>query len=117
MFLLVRSRYSGAAAAIILGLAGTCGLRAADVPPALSTARGDFAGPMWDMDALGKAPAVNSAEPFRSDGLKAVFFEGVPYKGKPTRVFAWMGIPKVEPGKTVPGIVLVHGGGGTAFEV
>ena len=40
----------------------------------------------------------------------------MPWKGKPTRVFAWIGMPKVEPGKAVPGIVLVHGGGGTAFD-
>jgi cephalosporin-C deacetylase-like acetyl esterase len=46
--------------------------------------------------------------------VKAVFYEGVPWKGNPTRVFAWTGAPKAE-GK-VPAMVLVHGGGGTAFE-
>ena len=31
------------------------------------------------------------------------------------QVFAWLGIPDVPPGERVPGMVLVHGGGGTAF--
>ncbi len=47
--------------------------------------------------------------------MRALFFEGVPYHGKPTRVFAWLGMPQMEPGKKVPGMVLIHGGGGTAF--
>lgn len=48
--------------------------------------------------------------------VKAIFYEGLSYKGKPTRVFAYLGMPKVPAGTKVPGIVLVHGGGGTAFE-
>ena len=61
-------------------------------------------------------PAMQPAEGFASkDGLKAVFFEGQPWKGKPTKVFAWLGLPKIRSGK-VPGVVLVHGGGGTALK-
>jgi dienelactone hydrolase len=74
------------------------------------------AGPMWDLAALAAAPKTYPAEPIRADGMKAIFFDGLPYQGKPTRVFAWLGLPKLEPGKKAPGIVLVHGGGGTAFE-
>ena len=48
--------------------------------------------------------------------VKAIYYEGIPYKGKPTRVFAFLGMPKVPVGTKVPGIVLVHGGGGSAFE-
>ncbi len=48
--------------------------------------------------------------------VKAIFYDGLEYKGKPTRVFAYLGMPKVPAGTKVPGIVLVHGGGGTAFE-
>ncbi len=49
-------------------------------------------------------------------GLQALFFESVPFKGKPTRVFAWLGLPEgAKADKPVPGVVLVHGGGGTAF--
>jgi len=47
--------------------------------------------------------------------LKAIYFDGVPYKGNPTRIFAWLGLPENRSGK-VPGVVLVHGGGGTAFK-
>lgn len=55
----------------------------------------------------------NSAE-----GVQAMFFEGEPYQGKPTRVFAFYGLPdkdKLKPGEKVPAMVLIHGGGGTAF--
>jgi dienelactone hydrolase len=63
------------------------------------------------------APVANAAPGFEAEkGVKAVFFDGPAFKGKPTTVFAWVGMPeKLEPGKKVPGIVLVHGGGGTAF--
>ncbi|HLP57515.1 MAG TPA: acetylxylan esterase [Candidatus Deferrimicrobium sp.] len=48
--------------------------------------------------------------------MKGIFYKGMPYKGKETRVFAWYGIPEVKPGKKCPAMVLVHGGGGTAYE-
>jgi hypothetical protein len=63
-----------------------------------------------------RAPATRPASGFHAEGLEALFFDGMPWKGKPTRVFAWVGVPRLEPGKKAPGIVLVHGGGGTAFE-
>jgi dienelactone hydrolase len=66
--------------------------------------------------AMFEAPHATDADGFHTDGLRAVYFDGLPWKGQPTRVFAWIGLPKVEPGQKVPGIVLVHGGGGTAFE-
>jgi len=53
---------------------------------------------------------------YDTNGVKAVWIESVPWKGRPTRVFAYYSLP---PGATdkkkVPGIVLVHGGWGTAF--
>lgn len=48
-------------------------------------------------------------------GISSVYFEGLPYEGKPTRVFAWIGVPGISRKEMVPGIVLVHGGGGTAY--
>ena len=89
------------------------------VPPAPGTApiaAAETERPIWDLAALSAAPKVTPADPLRGEGVKGIFFDSVPYHGKPTRVFAWLGVPKVEPGKKVPGIVLVHGGGGTAFE-
>ncbi len=69
---------------------------------------------VWDFGRLSRAPAARPAEGFEAAGLKAIFYDGPPWKGKPTRVFAWYGAPKSD-GK-VPAMVLVHGGGGTAFE-
>lgn len=67
----------------------------------------------WDLEALSKPPAVHEAPGFEADGLRAVFYDGPDHAGKPTRVFAWVGVPKAE--AKVPAMVLVHGGGGTAF--
>jgi len=61
-------------------------------------------------------PVMRPAEGFASeDGLKAIFFEALPWKEKSTRVFAWLGLPEKRAGK-VPAVVLVHGGGGTAMK-
>ena len=69
----------------------------------------------WDRTALYKTPQVFDAPEFATNDVKAIFYEGEPYQGRPTRVFAYYALPKGEPGKKVPGIVLVHGGGGSAF--
>ena len=61
-------------------------------------------------------PAVTPAAEFVQPGLEAFFFAGLTWEGKPTRVFAYKGVPEsASPDNPVPGIVLVHGGGGTAF--
>jgi len=65
----------------------------------------------WDFQALGYAPKVYEA-PTQEPGVRALYFESVPFKSKPTRVFAYYGAPA---GKKLPAMVLVHGGGGTAF--
>jgi cephalosporin-C deacetylase-like acetyl esterase len=69
----------------------------------------------WDVEALYKTPKTWPAEGFKSDGVQALFYEGEPFKGKPTRVFAWVGLPQAKAGAKVPGIVLTHGGAGTAW--
>jgi alpha-L-fucosidase len=47
----------------------------------------------------------------------AIYFDALEYQGTPTRVYAWLGIPaEASAENPVPGIVLVHGGGGTAFK-
>src|SRR5689334_9511943 len=68
-----------------------------------------------DEIGLPLAPQTHPAHGFAEDGLTAMFFDGPSYQGKPTRVFAWYGKPNVAPGEKVPAMVLVHGGGGTAF--
>jgi dienelactone hydrolase len=79
----------------------------------LLLARAAAAQSSWDLEALSKPPKTAAAEGFEVDGLKAIYYDGPSWKGRPTRVFAWVGIPKAE-GK-VPAMVLVHGGGGSAF--
>jgi dienelactone hydrolase len=75
------------------------------------------AGIRFDLDALSKPPMTYPADDIKADGVKSLFFEGAKYKGKPTRVFAYYGVPaNIEKGKKVPAMVLIHGGGGTAFD-
>jgi dienelactone hydrolase len=65
-----------------------------------------------------KPPTFVDAPEFKADGVRAVFFDSIALNGKPTRAFAWIGLPKTESGdrREVPAMVLVHGGGGTAFD-
>lgn len=78
-------------------------------------ANGQTASIPWDLETLRETPKMFPAPGFQEKDVTAVFYEGVPYQGKPTRVFAWYGIPKLEAGKRCPAMILVHGGGGTAF--
>src|SRR6476620_10978412 len=72
----------------------------------------------FDLEALSKPPAVFPAEVAQAEGGKALFLEGPKYKGRATRVFAYYGVPgtQPEPGAKWPALVLIHGGGGTAFD-
>jgi len=72
--------------------------------------------PRWDMQILGKTPKTYPAEKPVAKEVTSVFFEGLPWRKRPTRVFAYHGVPKAAAGERAPGMVLVHGGGGTAFD-
>ena len=68
------------------------------------------------VDTCAQAPKTYEAEGFKAEGtVHAIFYDALPWKGKTTRVFAWIGLPAKREGK-VPGIVVVHGGGGTAYK-
>jgi cephalosporin-C deacetylase-like acetyl esterase len=74
-------------------------------------------GTPWNLEALSKTPLVEWGESKKS---RALFYPGEPFEGKPTRVFAYYATPGTLAGdpskdKNLPGIVLVHGGGGVAF--
>ena len=78
----------------------------------------DFSAELAAVDALSSlmdAPAMWSAGiGDSSEDLASIYFDALDWKGSPTKVYAWLGFPKDRTGK-VPGVVLVHGGGGTAF--
>lgn len=60
-------------------------------------------------------PEVTSTNDAPESGLTAIYYQGPQYQGKPTKVFAYYAVPAVKPGEKAPGMVLVHGGGGTAY--
>ncbi len=70
-----------------------------------------FTGP-WNMAELKKAPPVTWGA--KSGLVQELYYQGEPLDGKPTRVFAYCGRPASGEGP-LPAMVLVHGGGGTAF--
>lgn len=91
----------------------------ANVPPRGDADTGDlpgtggdrFTGP-WELEQLRTPPAPVWG---RRDGpVSEVFYAGEPYRGRPTRVFAYYGRPAGE-GGPFPAMLLVHGGGGRAF--
>src|SRR6476661_3188590 len=71
---------------------------------------------LWDLKRLARAPNTEPADNYGMKNIRSVFYTGEPWKGKPTKVFAYYGFPKgaskIAP---VPGVVCVHGGSGTAF--
>ena len=76
----------------------------------------------WDAAAWTQPPRTFpvevpcSNEYGRVAGVEPVWIEGEPWRGRPTRVFAWWGLPRgASAQRKVPAMVLVHGGGGTAF--
>lgn len=91
--------------ALVLALLTVCGMAGAADPPVMP----------WNLDALSKAPKEYPAPGFDEKGVRALFYDGLAFQGKPTRVFAWYGVPEGKEGAKYPAMVLVHGGGGTAF--
>ena len=64
------------------------------------------------MAALKQPPAAEWGG--RTGLVQEVYYQAEPYRGKPTRVFAYLGRPASGTGPW-PAMVLVHGGGGKAF--
>jgi len=67
----------------------------------------------WDVKALQSAE-VKPEWGEVAGKVRQVYYPGEPYHGKPTRVFAYYGRPDGD--GPFPAMVLVHGGGGKAFE-
>src|SRR5262249_39730471 len=90
-----------AALALSLCLGGPWAGAGQDTPP----------GP-GDVAALQRPPKVTWVD--ESGPLRKLYYESALFQGKPTRVFAYLALPKKVEGKA-PAMVLVHGGGGKAF--
>ena len=71
-----------------------------------------FPNQLWNTPAFERAPQYDRQD----QGVEAYFLQSVFYSGAPTYVFAYVGIPDTATkDNPVPGVVLIHGGGGTAF--
>lgn len=69
---------------------------------------------LWTAPEYEYEPTLDFAD--NPEGVKGLFYNSVPYNGKPTKVAGYIGFPEgATATNKVPAIVLVHGAGGTAF--
>ena len=73
----------------------------------------------WDLIALSQRPGYEWSD--QKSPVWSLYYEGESYKNHPTRVFAYYASPATLEAtsageKAFPAVVLVHGGGGTAFK-
>ena len=82
-----------------------------------STLQAEQVGP-WNLDSLkSNVPEMNWVR--QDQSIHSLTYAGEPFGGNPTEVFAFYASPKTLGVKNAngkfPGVVLIHGGGGTAF--
>lgn len=71
---------------------------------------------IWNMTELAKTPKVHPVPQLSTNGVAAIMIDGPAWNGRPTRAFAYCAVPDgASATNRVPGIVLVHGGLGTAY--
>jgi dienelactone hydrolase len=74
---------------------------------------------LWDVKRLlGTPPKAEYGATVEKDGctVQEVYYESEPFHGKPTKIFAYLAVPKGDiPAEKFPAVLLVHGGGGKAF--
>ena len=73
----------------------------------------------WDLIALSQQPECQWSD--QESPVWSLYYEGESYKNQPTRVFAYYASPATLEAtsageRAYPAVVLVHGGGGTAFK-
>jgi len=72
----------------------------------------------WDLKALSIPPEFKWSD--RNNPVWSLYYKGETYKDRQTRVFAYYASPATleqkDTEKPYPAVVLVHGGGGTAFK-
>lgn len=70
----------------------------------------------WDTDKLGIAPKATPMPKLDRDGVTAALLEGIDYRGDKTKFFAYYSLPEgADAEHPVPGVVLIHGGEGSAY--
>ncbi len=71
----------------------------------------------WNLTELKRAPAMHWLA--QTGPVHSLLYAGEKFKGTNTEVFAFYASPitlgEAKPGAKFPGVVLIHGGGGTAF--
>lgn len=71
----------------------------------------------WNLSQLKQPPAMRWLK--QSGPVHSLIYTGEKYNGNDTEVFAFYASPATlgvaKPGEKFPGVVLIHGGGGTAF--
>lgn len=72
----------------------------------------------WDLELLANPPKFQWIDP--TSPVRSLTYRGLSYHGRPTDVFAYYATPGSVMGdesldKNLPAVVLIHGGGGTAF--
>jgi dienelactone hydrolase len=72
-------------------------------------------GVRFNLERLHQIPERFADGEFHVEGVKSFYYRGLDYKGRATRVFAFYGTPANSAEKKLPAMVLIHGGGGTAF--
>ncbi|WP_025763709.1 hypothetical protein [Dyadobacter tibetensis] len=72
----------------------------------------------WELKNLYQSPPSKIINSNR--GVESILFQSVDYRGRPTEVFAYCSNPDMLTGKIsskkYPGVMLLHGGGGKAFQ-
>jgi len=69
----------------------------------------------WNLADLSKAPTIEWID--KSKPISTLYYSAEDYRGKARRVFAYYGVPEGASAQNKkPAMVLVHGGGGTAFK-
>ena len=84
-------------------------------PPAESQTDALWQPALAELFSAPKTYPVDNPAFAEKDGITALYYDGAPFEGKPTRVFAWIGFPASTGNEKFPAVVLVHGGGGTAY--
>jgi len=74
--------------------------------------------PPWNVERLKEPPAMRWLD--QTGPIRSLVYQNEAYEGHPTEVFAFYATPGSINGdpardKDLPAVVLVHGGGGTAF--